>query len=376
MDLLFFVLLFSLSVSPIASTHGIVSDIPCSMTDGQLTPAECTTLHVQSDASTQELARALTSPQATSLTNVSLPVHAAHNKVISALLERLPKLQAVRLELVDEREETKGEDDRLLSLCSTSPSSSTLSIPLCDSDAHYASLATRLAPLLAVSHVELSCGGERGKGGEDRDVERVAKGQRHAQALVQALRSGVVRSELETLSLRGCEVGDAGATALAGALEQNAALKTLDLAHSNIGTAGAEALAYALETNTALAAIDLRGNPIGSAGMDALAHALEHNTVLQSLDLPHLGGDVGGNGVEGATAPSPPASGATLGRTAKHAAEAVEEQEAAAYDLAARSPASAATTSSDIASTTGTTTPLERGRGAAGTVPASLIAHK
>ena len=80
-------------------------------------------------------------------------------------------------------------------------------------------------------------------------------------------------------------IGDAGATALAGAIEKNTGLTGLYLYRNNIGDAGAVALAGALEKNTVLTGLGLHSNKIGDAGATALAGALEKNTVLTKLIL-------------------------------------------------------------------------------------------
>ena len=80
-------------------------------------------------------------------------------------------------------------------------------------------------------------------------------------------------------------IGDAGATALAGALENNMVLTKMYLGGNTISNAGAAALAKALEKNTVLTRLGLHYNTIGDAGATALAEALEKNTVLTQLGL-------------------------------------------------------------------------------------------
>ena len=88
-----------------------------------------------------------------------------------------------------------------------------------------------------------------------------------------------------TMWLSNHNIGDAGAIALAGALEKNTVLTTLYIGGNNIGDAGAAALAGALKKNTVLTWLRLSSNNIGNAGAAALSGALEKNTVLTTLEL-------------------------------------------------------------------------------------------
>ena len=59
--------------------------------------------------------------------------------------------------------------------------------------------------------------------------------------------------------------------------------------HRNaIGDAGAEALAAALETNQGLQHLTVSDNKIGGAGVAAFGNALKHNTTLKELSLTSL----------------------------------------------------------------------------------------
>ena len=74
------------------------------------------------------------------------------------------------------------------------------------------------------------------------------------------------------LSIYDTHVGDAGASALAAALEQGALprLKTLQLSSAAIGDAALVALAPALRRLPALELLGLNDNPLGDAGLAAL----------------------------------------------------------------------------------------------------------
>jgi hypothetical protein len=109
-------------------------------------------------------------------------------------------------------------------------------------------------------------------------------GEAGATAIAAALQ---VNTALTSLNLRFDNIGDAGATAIAAALQVNTVLTSLDLYYNNIGDAGATAIAAALQVNTALTTLDLGGNTIGVAGATAIAAALQVNTALTTLDLGH-----------------------------------------------------------------------------------------
>ena len=87
------------------------------------------------------------------------------------------------------------------------------------------------------------------------------------------------------LYLGNNNIDDAGAAALAGALEKNTVLTKIYLGGNTIDDAGATALAGALGKNTKLTRLGLHYNNIGDAGATALAAALEKNTVLTELGL-------------------------------------------------------------------------------------------
>ena len=91
--------------------------------------------------------------------------------------------------------------------------------------------------------------------------------------------------ETARLDLFYKNIGDAGAVALARALEKDMVLTWLQLQRTKIGDAGATALARALEQNTVLGGLVLEENNIGDVGAIALAQALEDNTVLANLWL-------------------------------------------------------------------------------------------
>ncbi len=98
---------------------------------------------------------------------------------------------------------------------------------------------------------------------------------------------------LRRLGIFNCDVGDAGAAALADALQVNTTLTSLHFYYNKIGSDGAVALAGALKVNKTLTTFAFELNFIGDAGGVALADALQFNTALKRLRL-H------GNGIEDA----------------------------------------------------------------------------
>ena len=88
-------------------------------------------------------------------------------------------------------------------------------------------------------------------------------------------------------SLQCSKIRTAGALTLADALAKNQTLQRLDLQDNQIGEAGALAIAKAIEHNPqiSLQYLNLRNNQIGNAGTKGLARALKKNQSLQILDL-------------------------------------------------------------------------------------------
>lgn len=86
---------------------------------------------------------------------------------------------------------------------------------------------------------------------------------------------------LDTLNLSSCNVGDAGAEALAFALETNpGCVRSLDLSHNKITQRGAVSLGRALQrSKNSLERLDLSQNDIGEEGVEELAVALERGCI-------------------------------------------------------------------------------------------------
>jgi len=104
-----------------------------------------------------------------------------------------------------------------------------------------------------------------------------------AQALAHTLRHGT----LLELHLGNNHIQDQGAVALAGALElSTCTLGVLGLSSNHIADLGAQKLAHAIGGyNRTLHTLQLRSNQIGPLGVESLAAAMEMNTQLQTLTL-------------------------------------------------------------------------------------------
>ena len=99
---------------------------------------------------------------------------------------------------------------------------------------------------------------------------------------------------LQQLNLACNEIGEAGAKALALAIEKNPRLplEHLDLSHNKISGEGIIALAQAIENNKTLRQLNLACNQIGEAGAKAFALAIEKNPQLPLQQL-----ELGANGI-------------------------------------------------------------------------------
>jgi len=94
---------------------------------------------------------------------------------------------------------------------------------------------------------------------------------------IETLASGLPQSNLATLNLDNCSIGDEGASVLGRQLAKSS-LTALDLESNRIGAAGAIALANGI-VGSSLAHLKLRSNAIGDDGAVALAASLQHSKV-------------------------------------------------------------------------------------------------
>ena len=114
----------------------------------------------------------------------------------------------------------------------------------------------------------------------------------HLQQALQLIQN----NEITSLDLRGNQIGDHGAEALADALKANTSITSLSLCWNLIGNHGAETLADALKANTSITSLNLSFNKISDHGATALADALKDNTSITSLNL--MGNQIGDHGAE------------------------------------------------------------------------------
>ena len=113
-----------------------------------------------------------------------------------------------------------------------------------------------------------------------------------AQALGTALK---VNQSLQSLNLKNNCI-TAGSRALATGLKVNQAIQSLDLTYNQIGDVGAQALGVMLQVNQSLQALNLGYNSIGGPGAQALNAALKVNQTIQSVDL--FGNEIGDAGAQ------------------------------------------------------------------------------
>ena len=114
---------------------------------------------------------------------------------------------------------------------------------------------------------------------------RPSRGERIVSAISGLL--ATPHSCLRALALDGNYLGDASATAIAGALRDGggARLHELSLSSNFIECKGAEAIAEMVGENTTLRNLNLRWNGIQAVGANALGDAVEANKGLRMLDL-------------------------------------------------------------------------------------------
>eukprot|EP01002_Notosolenus_urceolatus_P003889 NODE_2028_length_1221_cov_38.075085_g1684_i0.p1 GENE.NODE_2028_length_1221_cov_38.075085_g1684_i0~~NODE_2028_length_1221_cov_38.075085_g1684_i0.p1 ORF type:complete len:340 (+),score=103.02 NODE_2028_length_1221_cov_38.075085_g1684_i0:115-1134(+) len=79
--------------------------------------------------------------------------------------------------------------------------------------------------------------------------------------------------------------GDEGLLLMGDGLKWNSTLQVLNLAYCNIGDPGGEAVAKFVIRSSGVQTLVLRGNNIGPAGLTEIAHSLAKNLSLTSLDL-------------------------------------------------------------------------------------------
>ncbi|MFI4956983.1 MAG: hypothetical protein ACHQAX_07240 [Gammaproteobacteria bacterium] len=90
---------------------------------------------------------------------------------------------------------------------------------------------------------------------------------------------------IDTVIVRGGEIGDVAADIFCQVLRNNKRIHTFELSRNTMTSAGAILLAKDLENNATLRYLDLSVNKIDNAGCEAIAKMLEKNNSLHALKL-------------------------------------------------------------------------------------------
>ncbi|CAE7246177.1 Nlrc3 [Symbiodinium sp. CCMP2592] len=102
------------------------------------------------------------------------------------------------------------------------------------------------------------------------------------EVLAEALK---INRKITTIDLKGIDMGDQGAKAIAGALTVNCTVTSILLHWNQIGDEGAKAIAEMLMVNRTVARVALCSNNIGNEGGKAIAKALSKNDTVICMDL-------------------------------------------------------------------------------------------
>jgi len=98
------------------------------------------------------------------------------------------------------------------------------------------------------------------------------------------LLNGTLNDRITKVSLRGCNIGDAGAAKFGKALREQSPMRALDLSFNNISGDGMNALSQSLRTSS-LSVLDLGSNHLGNKGVSQLATSLAKSSALTVLYL-------------------------------------------------------------------------------------------
>lgn len=96
---------------------------------------------------------------------------------------------------------------------------------------------------------------------------------------------GFEACSVRSLFIRTTSMGDAGARAIADALETNTSLRDLSLTGSHISAVGAASIGRALVQNDTLSRLNLAHNRISVEGLIALARGIQQSMALTSLNV-------------------------------------------------------------------------------------------
>ncbi|EGD77569.1 hypothetical protein PTSG_08667 [Salpingoeca rosetta] len=118
--------------------------------------------------------------------------------------------------------------------------------------------------------------------GPELSLSKARLGEAGALALAEALQEN---NTLHALDLSGADLGEAGGHHIAEVLKVNQALHTLNLSETRVGLDGAYLICLALKQNQTLHTLNLCSTLLGENGALALAGALKENRTLHTLDL-------------------------------------------------------------------------------------------
>ena len=111
-----------------------------------------------------------------------------------------------------------------------------------------------------------------------------------AHALGNALRFGYNRTLRELYIFCDKTVGDDGAVSLCRGIGTNSSLKSLSIIACGVQERGAGGIASVLGyTNSGIESLNIRGNEIGGAGLRKIAKALKSNKTLKFLNVANIG---------------------------------------------------------------------------------------
>ena len=103
---------------------------------------------------------------------------------------------------------------------------------------------------------------------------------------------------LHEISLRGCNIDNAGLISIINGLDNNKALQYLDLRSNSFGKEGLEALGNSLFKNKSIRRLDISHNYIGGTGIIAFCEKISNNVSLNVLSMIECGvGDEGCRGI-------------------------------------------------------------------------------
>ncbi|WP_342271230.1 hypothetical protein [Candidatus Tisiphia endosymbiont of Parasteatoda lunata] len=105
----------------------------------------------------------------------------------------------------------------------------------------------------------------------------------------------IIGNPISEFDLSGNNLGDTGAKAVAGIIQNNTKLKILKLSNNQIGGEGMGALSSAFDHNKTVTDLDLSNNYLGDEGAKEVATLLTNNSTITDINLDH--NEIGTNGL-------------------------------------------------------------------------------